>query len=78
MCTRPLRGTGELSTRLYSKQQRSSKSNLNSLGLSNCGYVFMLAGGAISYSSKLQSIVTLSTCVTEYVAMCQAGKEAVC
>ncbi len=37
----------------------------------------MLAGAAISHSSKLQSIVALSTCEAEYVAMCEAGKEAV-
>ena len=41
------------------------------------GYVFMLAGATISYSSKLQSIVALSTCEAEYVAMCEARKEAV-
>ncbi len=37
----------------------------------------MLAGAAISHLSKLQSIVALSTCEAEYVAMCEAGKEAV-
>ncbi len=37
----------------------------------------MLAGAAISHSSKLQSIVALSTCEAEYVAICEAGKEAV-
>ena len=37
----------------------------------------MLAGAAISHSSKLQSIVALSTCEAEYVAMCESGKEAV-
>lgn len=41
------------------------------------GYVFMLADAAISHSSKLQSIVTLSTFEAEYVAMCKAEKEAV-
>ena len=33
------------------------------------GYVFMLAGGAINHSSKLSSIVTLSTCEAEYIAI---------
>ncbi len=37
----------------------------------------MLAGAAISHSSKLQSIVALSTFEAEYVAMCEVGKEAV-
>ncbi len=41
------------------------------------GYIFMLAGAAISHSSKFQSIVALSTCEAEYVAICEAGKEAV-
>ena len=50
-----------------------SKSDRKSAG----GYVFMLAGAAISYSSKLQTIIALSTCEAEYVAMCEAGKEAV-
>ena len=50
-----------------------SKTDRKSTG----GYVFMLAGAAISHSSKLQSIVALSTCEAEYVAMCEAGKEAV-
>ena len=40
-------------------------------------YVFMFAGAAISHSSKLQSIVALSTCEAEYVAMFEAGKDAV-
>ncbi len=50
-----------------------SKTDRKSTG----GYVFMLAGAAISHSSKLQSIVALSTYEVEYAAMCEAGKEAV-
>ena len=49
----------------------------NSDQKSTGGYVFMLAGAAISHSSKIQSIAALSTCEVEYVAMCEAGKEAV-
>ncbi len=41
------------------------------------GYVFMLAGAAISHLSKLQSIVALSTCEAEYVAMCEEREEVV-
>ncbi len=37
----------------------------------------MLAGAAISHLSKLQSIVVLSNFEAEYVAMCEAEKEAV-
>ncbi len=41
------------------------------------GYVFNLARVAICHLSKLQSIIALSICKAEYVAMCEAGKEAV-
>lgn len=44
---------------------------------STSGYMFLLAGAAISHCSKLQSIVALFTCEAEYVAMCEAGKEAI-
>lgn len=37
----------------------------------------MLAGVAISHSSKFQPIVVLSTCKAEYVVMCEADKKAV-
>lgn len=41
------------------------------------GYVFMLDGGAVSWSSKKQELVTLSTTEAEYVAQTHAAKEAV-
>jgi hypothetical protein len=44
---------------------------------STSGYVFTLAGGAISWMSKLQNIVALSTTEAEYVAASHACKEAV-
>ena len=40
------------------------------------GYVFLMNGGAISWSSKRQSLVTLSTAESEYVAATYAAKEA--
>ena len=40
------------------------------------GYVFLMNGGAISWSSKKQSLVTLSTAESEYVAATYAAKEA--
>ncbi len=44
---------------------------------STTGYLFTLAGGVVSASSKRQHSVTLSSTEAEYVAYCQATKEAV-
>ena len=41
------------------------------------GYVFTLAGGAISWSSKKQSTTALSTTEAEYIALVQAAKESI-
>jgi hypothetical protein len=41
------------------------------------GFVFTLGGGAISWSSKLQSVVATSTAESEYVASSFAAREAV-
>ena len=41
------------------------------------GYVFMVDGGAVSWSSKKQELVTLSMTEAEYVAQTHAAKEAV-
>ncbi|KAG4039793.1 hypothetical protein PC123_g24658 [Phytophthora cactorum] len=43
---------------------------------STTGFVFTLAGGAISWMSRRQSIVALSTAEAEYVAECEATMEA--
>ena len=43
---------------------------------STSGWVFLLGGGAISWSSKKQSCITLSTMESEFVALAAAGKEA--
>ncbi|GJY43429.1 retrovirus-related pol polyprotein from transposon TNT 1-94, partial [Tanacetum coccineum] len=40
-------------------------------------YVFTLSGGTVSWVSKLQSVVAMSTTEAEYVAVAQASKEAV-
>eukprot|EP00253_Pinus_taeda_P035241 PITA_35241 len=44
---------------------------------STSGYVFNLFGGAISWMSKKQSVVALSTTEAEYMAATHASKEAV-
>jgi hypothetical protein len=41
------------------------------------GYVFMLAGGAISHSSRQQQTIALSSCEAEYMALSEAAKEAI-
>ena len=42
-----------------------------------CGYVFTLNGGAISWSSKKQSVVALSSTEAEYIGITHAAKEAI-
>eukprot|EP00253_Pinus_taeda_P010898 PITA_10898 len=44
---------------------------------STSGYIFTLAGGAISWMSKLQNIIALSTTEEEYIAASHACKEAI-
>jgi hypothetical protein len=44
-------------------------------GCSSCGYVWMLGGAPISWKSKLQKLVTLSTTEAEYVAACIAAQQ---
>ena len=39
------------------------------------GYVVLLAGGAVSWSSKKQRTTALSTIEAEYFSMCHAAKE---
>ena len=41
------------------------------------GYAFLIDGGAVSWSSKKQELVTLSTAEAEYVATTHAVKECI-
>ncbi len=43
---------------------------------STTGFVFMMGGGAISWSNKQQPTITLSTTKAKYMASMQATKEA--
>ena len=43
---------------------------------STSGYVFKFCGGAISWSSRKQTVVATSTCEAEYTALSEACKEA--
>ena len=43
---------------------------------STTGYVFISAGGAITWKSKKQTIIALSSTESEYVALSEAGREA--
>ena len=42
---------------------------------STFGYIFPLLGRAVSWQSKLQKCVELSTTEAKYIAMNEAGKE---
>ena len=46
--------------------------------ISTSGYVFNLFGGAISWMSKRQAVVSLSTTKVEYMVSTHASKEVVC
>ena len=65
--------TSEFSIRGYSDadwgQNRADRRSIS-------GYAFLSAGGIISWSSKKQSTVALSTMEAEYVALAHATKEA--
>ena len=41
------------------------------------GYAFCIDGGAISWNSREQVIISLSTTESEYIAMTHAAKEAI-
>lgn len=44
---------------------------------SNSGYVFLMCGAAISWKSQQQTLVALSSMESEYIALCEATREAI-
>ncbi|CDO76235.1 hypothetical protein BN946_scf184644.g9 [Trametes cinnabarina] len=79
---RYLLGTRTLSL-IYGGQQRELEGYVNADGATQehrraiTGYVFLVDGGAVSWASKKQELVTLSTAESEYVAATHAAKEAI-
>ena len=67
---------------VYREKEHSISGYTDANGMSNkdrhaiSGYAFLIDGGAVSWSSKCQSLVTLSTAKAEYVAATHAAKEA--
>ena len=68
---------------VYGDQDHSISGYTDADGMSNddrhtiSSYAFLIDGGAVSWSSKRQSLVTLSTAEAEYVAATHAAKEAI-
>jgi hypothetical protein len=48
----------------------------NEDGRSISGFAFLISGGAISWSARLQDTLALSSMEAEWIAACEAGKEA--
>ena len=46
-------------------------------GRSTGGFVFLLGGAAVSWSSRRQTSNALSSCEAEYMAACEAAKEGI-
>jgi hypothetical protein len=76
-----LSGTTDL-VLMYGKQQKELEGYSDADGSMHeerkavSGYAFILDGGAVSWSSKKQDIIALSTTEAEYVAASHAVKEA--
>ena len=61
----------KLELNMYCDADWASSSDRKSIS----GYVFLLAGRAVSWSSKKQATVTLSTAEAEYIAATHAAKQ---
>ena len=65
-------GTTDRGLEGYTDADGSSQEHRHAIS----GYAYLVNGGAISWSSKKQELVTLSTAESEYVAATYAAKEA--
>jgi transposase InsO family protein len=66
---------GPLAPHIFSTYSDASHMDSFDTGKSTGGYLTIIGGGAIGWSSKLQDFVSLSTTEAEYVAAVEAGKE---
>ena len=67
--------SGELGLDMFTTYSDASHGDCKDTGRFTGGYVTLMAGGAIGWSSKLQGIVTLSTTEAEFIAAVEAGKD---
>ena len=83
-CDELLKGTADYSityapdpssSELFSTYSDADHDGCKDAGRSTGGYLVNIGTGAVSWSSKLQSIVALSTTEAEYIAAVSAGKE---
>ena len=67
--------SGHLDLNMFTTYCDASHGDCKDTGRSTGGYVMIMAGGAIGWSSKLQGIVALSSTEAEFIAAVEAGKE---
>jgi hypothetical protein len=63
------------STELFSTFSNADHGGCKDTGHSTGGYILKIGIGAVSWSSKLQGVIALSTTEAEYIAAVEAGKE---
>ena len=62
---------------IFSAYTDSAHGDSIDTGRSTSGYLLTIGGGAVSWSSRLQSLVAQSTTEAEYIAAVDAGREAI-
>jgi hypothetical protein len=75
MLEHKLHYSGELGPDMFTTYCDASHGDCKDTGRSTGGYVTLMAGGAIGWSSQLQGIIALSTTEAEFIAAVEAGKE---